>query len=91
MSAPLEKLTRRLVKGEVIIRGGSQVFRFGVCIGCDHLSLHNFHRCSGRIRRRIVTNDQFEIFEGLGKDRVQRLGKIVFTIEDGQAEGNDRF
>jgi hypothetical protein len=83
----LEQFTHGLIDREIVVRGTADVARLaeipdpGVLLSVAAANL------GGTIGRRVIGNDQFEVFEALAKQGLDRFSKVVLTVVDGEPDG----
>ena len=87
---PFEIGAAREKEAAIIVRAGAEIagiadIPHSIIRGREALA--DFLR---RIAGAVVADDQFEVAQGLGEDRTDRVGHIGLAVEDGQANADQR-
>jgi hypothetical protein len=69
-----------------VVRGTADVARLADISDSGVLLAVAAANVGGAVGRRVIGNDQFEIFEALAEQGLDRLSKIVLTVVDGKPD-----
>ena len=87
---PLEVPPAGLADQEVVVRRGADVDRLAQ-VPDPRVALRVVPAdLGGVVGRRVVGDDQLEVLVGLRQQRVERLGEVLGTVVDGQADRQGR-
>jgi hypothetical protein len=89
--SPLEELPSRELEDPVEVPGASAVLRAAAVLNPRIRAGVGAADLFGRIRRRVVRDDELEVGEGLAEQRVERFGEKALPVVDRKSNADNRL